>query len=483
MSSYSRFSVILLIAAMAVLAGCGGSVQGSNGGGGGSGPFSAASLNGSYIFAFSGTNSFGFFAMAGQFQANGNGNLTSGVLDINSGGGILTNVPFTGTYTVRGNGQGSATLVTSAQNFNIDFVVISAQRALVIRFDTNATASGSIDAQNSSALSNAALAGTFAFNLSGIDAGQNTLVSGGSINTDGSGSIVSGVQDNNDNGTPSTNLPVTGTYNVGANGRGVMALNTTLGTLNFVFYVVDSNRLKLVETDSLPVLSGDALRQQGPFSNASVSGPLAFTLGGESGTLPFAAGGVLSANGTGTITSGVEDFNNNGTVTQNLAVTGTYAMGSNGRGTLTLSSTGGSSNFVIYPTVAGLQMIQVDVGVLSSGAAFAQTGTFSTGTIQGTYGALLSGVSGSGEVDSITQFTANGSGTLNGALDVNNAGTLSLGFTLSGTYTLAGNGRGTAQLHSSFGTQNLILYGVSGSRILFIEADSGLLAVGAMEHQ
>ena len=482
MSSYSRFLVILLLAAMAVFVGCGGSVQGSNGGGG-SGPFSAASLNGSYVFAFSGTNSFGFFAMAGQFQANGNGNLTSGVLDINSGGGIFTNVAFTGTYTVRGNGQGTATLVSSLQNFNIDFVVISAQRALVIRFDTNATASGSIDAQNSSALSNAALAGTFAFNLAGIDASQNTFVSGGAIDTNGSGTIVSGVQDNNDNGTPSTNLPVTGSYNVGANGRSVMALNTTLGTLNFVFYVVDSNRLKLVEIDSVPVLSGDAIRQQGPFSNASVSGPLAFTLGGESSTLPFAAGGVLSASGTGTITSGVEDLNNNGTVTQNLAVIGTYAIASDGRGTLTLSSTAGSSNFVIYPTVAGVQAIQVDVGVLSSGAAFAQSGAFSTATIQGTYGAQLSGVSGSGEVDSIAQFTANGSGTLNGALDVNNSGALSLGFILSGTYTLAGNGRGTAQLHSSFGTQNLIIYGVSGSRVLFIEADSGLLAVGAMEHQ
>ena len=95
----------------------------------------------------------------------------------------------------------------------------------------------------------------------------------------------------------------------------------------------------------------------------------------------------------------------------------------------------------------------------------------------------LSGVSSSGELDSLAQFTANGSGTLNGAIDVNNAGALSLGFALNGSYTLAANGRGTTQLHSTFGTQNLITYGVSGSRVLFIEADSGLLAVGAMEHQ
>src|SRR5437763_6104525 len=106
-SSYYRFTLISLFAAMIALIGCGGSAQSSSSGG--SGSFNTSSLNGSYVFAFSGTNSFGFFAMAGRFQANGNGNLASAVLDINSGGGVVTIVPFTGTYTVRGNDQASAT--------------------------------------------------------------------------------------------------------------------------------------------------------------------------------------------------------------------------------------------------------------------------------------------------------------------------------------------------------------------------------------
>ena len=481
MSSYYRFALALLFASIMIFTGCGGSSQSASIPNAG---FTNASLNGTYAFAFSGANSFGFFAMAGKFQANGGGSLSGGVLDINSGGGIFTNVPFTGTYSIRGNGQGSATLVSSLQNFNIDFVVISSQRALVIRFDNNATASGSIDSQSSSAFSNAALLGTFAFNLAGIDAGGNSFVSGGAIDTNGGGAIVSGVQDNNDNGTPSTNLPVTGSYNVASNGRGTMALNTTSGTLNFVFYVVDANRLRIVETDGVPVLSGDAIRQQGPFSNASVSGSVAFTLGGERGTLPFTAGGIFSANGAGVITSGTEDFNNNGSITQNLGLSGTYSVASDGRGTLALNSPAGTSNFVIYPTVLGLEMVQVDFTVLSSGVAInQQTTAFSNATLQGIYGLDLTGVSGAGEVDSLAQFTANGSGTLNGAVDFNNVGALSSGLALNGTYAVAGNGRGTATLHSTFGAQNIIFYMVSSSRALFIEADSGLVAVGAMEHQ
>jgi hypothetical protein len=49
------------------------------------------------------------------------------------------------------------------------------------------------------------------------------------------------------------------------------------------------------------VLAGDAFRQQGLFSNATLSGAYAFTLGGSSSQGPFAAGGILTADGNGNI--------------------------------------------------------------------------------------------------------------------------------------------------------------------------------------
>jgi hypothetical protein len=103
--------------------------------------------------------------------------------------------------------------------------------------------------------------------------------------------------------------------------------------------------------------------------------------------------------------------------------------------------------------------------------------------VQGNYGFNLSGVSNVGEIDAIAQFSANGNGSLNGALDINNSGALTSGLALTGSYSVSGNGRGTGSLHSSFGTQNVIIYVVSSSRALFIETDSNLVAVGDFEHQ
>src|SRR5215471_12846150 len=265
MSLRIRFALSSTLFFLIALTGCAG-FGGDNGGAPPiNGPFNNSSLNGSYAFSFTGVNQFGFLAVAGTFQANGSGSITGGTADINSGNGVFTNQAVNGNYNVHNNGQGTATLITNNGTFDISFVLVAGQHALIIRFDNNSTASGSIDLQNASAFSPAALGGTFAFNLSGIDAGSHTLVSAGAIDTNGAGGISSGVQDLNDNGSPTTNQAVTGTYSVSStnpNGRGLMTLNTVLGTLSFAFYVVDSNRLKLIEIDNLPVLAGDALRQQ-----------------------------------------------------------------------------------------------------------------------------------------------------------------------------------------------------------------------------
>jgi len=478
-----RYALSSILFFAVAFIGCGGSGGGSAGPI--NGPFNNSSLSGAYAFSFTGVNTFGFLAVAGSFQANGSGAITGGVADINSGNGVFTNQSLSGSYNVHNNGQGTATFATSTATFDINFVIVSGQRALIIRFDNNSTASGSIDRQNNSAFSPSALGGTFAFSLSGIDAGSRTLVSAGAIDNDGAGGIPSGVQDLNDNGSPTTNQAVTGTYSVSStNGRGILTLNTVLGTLTFAFYVVDSNRLKLIEIDNVPVLAGDAFRQQFPQSTGSVSGPLAFTLGGAASSgIPFVVGGVLSTDGSGHVTSGTQDINNNGGITQNVALTGTYSVGADGRGFLTLNGSSGTTNFIIYPTTSGVQLVQVDVGESSIGTAFSQSGPFSTSTVSGTYGLNLTGVLGNNEIDSTAQFSADGSGHLNGAMDVNNGGALLPNLSLSGNSSIGANGRGTGQLNSSFGPQNVIFYAINSSRVLFIEVDSDIVAVGELEHQ
>lgn len=479
-----RLLLSSVILALLALVGCGGNVQLAPRP---TGSFTASSLSGMYAVSLSGVNSFGFFAFAASFQADGHGNIVSGVEDLNSGSGVFTNVPLNGTYTVGADGRGIANINSSAAAITLDFVVISAKRALVVRFNNNSSASGSIDLQDSSAFSNTAVQGTFAFNISGIDAGGNTFSTVGNFATDGSGNISSGVQDLNDSGAIQTNQALTGSYNVAgsANGRGSVTLATSTGTLTFVTYVVNANQLKLMELDRAPVLAGDSFRQQGPFSNATLSGSSAFTIGGSNNAAaPFVAGGVMSADGAGNITGGVEDINNNGAMAQNLALTGTYAIAANGRGTLTLNSSAGAQQFAIYPSNGGQMLLEIDATATSSGTAFTQQGSsFSASSLQGTYGMNLTGANAGTEIDSIAQFSADGAGNLTGALDLNNNGALSNGLALKSSYTVAANGRGTASLQSSAGTQNIIFYVVSNGRVLLIETDRNPISVGDFEHQ
>ncbi len=474
---------LLALGCLAALAGCGG---------GGTvfsppptGNFSNASLKGTYAFASSGTNSFGFFSIAGSLQADGNGNITGGMEDVDSASGVFPAVAITGTYSISGDGRGTATLNSALNPINIAFVLLSSQHGLVVRFDNFATASGSIDLQDATAFSNAALQGGFAFTLFGADNIGMAFGSAGNFAMDNTGTITTGIQDYNDDGTLNTNLTLTGSFLVGAsNGRGLATLTTTLGTVNFAFYIVDANHLKLVEIDSMAMLAGDAYRQQGAFSNASVNGSYAFTLGGTSSNGAFVAGGIFSANGSSTITGGVEDVNNDGIVAQSLALSGNYSVAASGRGTLTLINSTGTSNFVIYPSTGGVLALEVDKVIVSSGSALLQTGnSFSNTSVQGNYGLNFSGAIALAEIDAVAQFNADGSGHLTGTLDFNNGGALYLGLALNGTYSVSNNGRGTATLQSSAGILNLDFYVVDPAHVLFVEIDPNLPAVGVFESQ
>src|SRR5215472_6499081 len=342
--------LFLATLSLTILAGCGG--MNSNAGLP-QGNFNNSSLSGAYAFAVSGTNSGGFFTMAGSFQANGSGLITSGTLDINSPGtaGVLQNLSLTGTYIVHADGRGTATLNPSGSNtVTLDFVLLSSQHGAVIRFDNFATGSGSLDLQSSSAFNLASLAGTFVFNVSGVDgASQNPQAAAGVLTVDASGNLTTGVQDTNDNGVPSANDPLVPTSaamgSPASNGRGTLAIASAAHpTRHFVFYVVNADLLRLIEVDSAPILAGDAFFQG---SSISISGSFAFTTSGSNATVPFAEGGILHTDGAGNIlNTSVEDVNDGGTVSTNVTLSGTYAVAGNGRGTLNLNS--GSINFAIY---------------------------------------------------------------------------------------------------------------------------------------
>lgn len=451
------------------------------------GGFTNANLNGPFAFSYTGSDAGGFLAVAGSFVADGAGRITSGTQDINSGAAVSTNTAVSGTYLVRADGRGTITLNSPAGNSTLDFVIVAGGHALVTRFDNRATGSGTIDQQTTSAFSNAALAGPFAFTLSGIDSGGVPLVVGGVFTSDTLGNLTSGLDDSNDNGVVVTNDPMTGSIPMTATGRGTATLNTSRGALTFAYYVVDANHLKIVGTNTLPALGGEAFRQTGPFSNASVSGPFAFTIAGADllNGNPFAAGGVLTSDGAGNVTSGIEDFNDGGSVTTAVPFTGTYAMAANGRGTLTLNTTAGTFSFAIYPSSGGVLALETDNRFPTTGAALQQQTTpFSAGSLQGTYGMnFTAAASGGTELDSIAEFTSDGVSKLTGIIDINNSGGITFGQSMTGTFIANANGRNAMSLQTPLGPQSVIVYLANSNRALFIEVDSNLVAAGDIRHQ
>ncbi|HKD80634.1 MAG TPA: hypothetical protein VKH81_13130 [Candidatus Angelobacter sp.] len=484
MAAKQRFVLlIVLTSAFFFITGCGG---------GGSisfpppqGGFTNANLSGPFAFSYTGSDASGFLAVAGSFTADGKGNITSGMEDLRDANAAVTNAAITGTYTVRPDGRGQAQLNSPGGNSTIAFVIVAGGHALVTRFDASATGSGTIDQQSPSAFSTSALAGQFAFSLTGVDSLVNPLSVVGSFTSDTSGNITSGVDDSNDSGSVITNDPLTGSIAVAANGRGSATLNTMRGTSTFAFYVVDATHIKLVEVDTTLALGGEAFSQAGPFSNASLSGPFAFTIAGADNVTagPFAAGGIINSDGAGNITSGTEDLNDGGTITTNAGLSGTYSLAASGRGTATLNNGRFTASLVFYPSSGGVLLLETDVNFVAGGTALQQTPPFSAGSFSGTYGMNFTGVSSNGEFDSVAQFTADGASKFSGIVDVNNNGGVSFGQPLSATFSVAASGRSTVTLQTSLGTQNAAFYSVNGSRALFIELDSGAVAAGEIRHQ
>jgi len=257
------------------------------------GPYTNANLSGSYAFLIRGTNT-SFFSIAGSFQANGAGVITAGTEDINSPGtGILmNNVAITGTYAVLADGRTTATITSAAGNFVLDFVLLSNQHGLAMRFNNSATAGGTVDLQDSTAFSATALQGSFAFSLFGGNQSGKFETTAGAFTTldiSNSDAIQVGVQDINDNGALSLNRALSGSLAAPVSGRGTATLTTNVGSLNFVYYVIDANHIVLIETDIQPALAGNAFRQV----TATIAGTQVFTFSGTNGTLAFASGGIL----------------------------------------------------------------------------------------------------------------------------------------------------------------------------------------------
>jgi len=456
-------------------------------------------LKGQYAFSFSGSTSAQTFATAaGSFTADGNGNITTAVEDVTfagSGSGSGTkNASFTGTYAVGADNRGNALLKGVPGCATWQLTITSSSHGLMTCFSTAhdpvVTASGSFDLQDPSTFSTSKLQGKYVFNFSGLGV-NGSAGTAGQWTMNGAGNISSGEFDLNDGGGVTVDSPLSGSYSIksSSTGRGMATLSGFYtAPINFVFYIVNANQIKFVETDLQPAISGEVLRQAaGPFTAATLHGGYAAILGGsDSGGFPIGAGAVFTANGSGTL-SGTMDQNDDGFIANCSFPSTAYVFGSGGRFSATLGS-GCPTAFQVamYPAANGtVQIINVDGNSVVSGSANAQIGgPFGVGTSNGNYALNLTGtnLSTGSEEDITGAVTADGAGALSGTLDINNAGSLFQGAALaSSSYTTGSDGRGSFIFNSNAASFNMQSYQVSPNTVLFLDIDQGRVMTGVMQ--
>src|SRR5579862_1168850 len=504
MSLRARLFLPVFLSALGVLTGCGG-----NGGGTTnpvappSGSFSNSNFNGTYVFSVSGVDFNGApFALAGTLTANGQGQVTSGAIDINNAEFSATqgDVSTTGNYSVQVDGRGQATLNATTQYGSaivLDFVLENSSHGLVTEADGNATGSGTIDLQSSGVTPT----GTYAFLVSGgLYSSGDPYAAAGDFTIGNSGAIT-GTTDVNDGGLVFfADQGLSGTLALGPSASPATTLLSSGfsgGGLIFDVFAIDATHLKFIEMDQTATLIGDAYAQTSP---TMPTGTLAFTIGGctscTSNFTPVATGGFMVTDGSGNITSAsTEDFNVGGSVTSAQGFSGSYTAAGTGRYTLgNFTGFAGGNNLVAYPSSGGVLILEVDNSGLTAGAAYLQTPGATFASAQG-YGVNMTGTNLAGltgsleEIDDIAEFTVATGGTITGALDENYQPGGGPAFNLAleqGQYASPdSNGRG--QISSNVGNSNnstlnggfdLTFYTVDGTNFPFIETDSTQVAVG-----
>jgi len=445
-------------------------------------------LEGQYAFEFTGFDSNGIYQAAGTFTADGNGNITAGLEDVNNTAGPANSIAFSGTYNVTGDNRGVLTLFSTLGTQTSRFALnVAGTRGRFIEFDASGIrGSGVIEQTDLSGLTLASLKGPYVLGLAGKDSLNARIGALAIFDFDGSGNILGGSLDVNDGGTVSpTFASFKGIYRIDSTGRGIANLNIpgfAGGAFRFAFYAVSPTKLLFISIDQLspsnPLLAGPAELQSGaPFLTSTFSGPTVFSLAGEENNISLVTMGRILFDG---VSQPLVTFDQNtgGVVSTDNVLTGAYSVEVNGPGTLNLDDSNGHTRtwdfYAIGPDhafVMDASSSDVGVGEIMPQAAESH---FSSADILGSY--LL----GTGEpLKSTATLTSgvstfDGKSAMSGTEDVSRGGSSTAGQSLAGSYTVSSslnNGRGTLTLISPSG-ETFALWVTNDAEVLALETDS-----------
>jgi len=222
----------------------------------------------------------------------------------------------------------------------------------------------------------------------------------------------------------------------------------------------------------------------GNFSNASLQGQYAFSMSGTElcGPSPgfstfFARAGSFTADGSGHISGGVEDVNVCTGVGTLPFTSGTYSISADGRGTLNLTNSTGTTSYSLTLTSPTQGFVaQTDGNATASGSLQRQDpAAFSNPAIANGYVFDVFGASSASNPESIIgRFDADGAGNISlGLYDSNEAGTPSgqqlfpAGALYQFDHTFGQSGRGVANIAG----HNFAFYIVDATRLKLVGTD------------
>jgi hypothetical protein len=464
------------------------------------GAASVALLKGQYafiVFAPTGNpTSRGITTWEGSIGFDGAGNVLGGVEDIvapkyNDQADPILATGATGSvsaYTVDPSGHGTVVMSTAhGETLHMSLVVISPTHAVVIEQDGE-PGSGTMDLQTpaTGGFSVSQISGAYSFTMEGIDAvtiPAPNLSFGGTFISDGASSITSGTIDVNSVGSVSSSAFTGASGSTistppDTNGRGLLRFVPPSGATpasqarSFIFYIVSSKVLRLLENDNVAFMGGSAYAQGS--ATTTLSGNYVYQHSGWNPAIAnpptgrtVAAGQFSVASGSSTFSGGFSDANTTNpggtpptTGSAGLAVSnGSYTISTTTlSGTLDLTDAAGASTFNMYmvdPTLnildpnsttggGGGLLLHTDGSINGTGVLIPQqTATAFLGNYALNLNNSIAGTTPN-ELDLAGVFTGDGTLNFGGAANfaladydqVNSSPTPILGAPLSGTFAM-----------------------------------------------
>ncbi len=452
-----------------------------------------AVLTGDYAFSFSGYNNGTPVVMAGRFTADGTGLISNGLLDGNTAGSPpVTNLAFTGTYSITADGLGTMTFNPTQGPVLVLAVAVDSHGAgMLIQSDPanpQEYASGAIKPQTIVSLTG----GNFVFGSGGVDVAGNRFASAGTFQINASGTLTRGSIDTNDGGIVVPAAILGGAYATPdpSTGRGTASLSINSGPAqNFSYYLVSATEMIQVSIDQIsstsPLTLTSALKgttQGVGFTNVALRGVSVVQTNAvnPNGGSPQAIGvaglftgdGTTDGNGFGNATL-LFDQNTGGTLAQQQIAGGQYKVNPlNGR--VLLNGFGGTPPvlYVVNPNQAFLVGTDGNVtsGLLAPQAAGTTGVTLSNVSVLGAYvgGSVLPALPA--VTNQVDWLFSDGNGNISVSQDSSGPGGPQTN-QFAVTYLVDATGRALVESNPG-GTLQGILFVVSPTKIVILSTDA-----------